>query len=127
MVTEIKFSIPALNFAFRMLLNPASLAPDQPYKAPDEIGAKDLIGLQRWFKSKEKMAWITEVETEKGKIQQWNFKETTVGLKPRYVDRLKAMCEHHKNVGRLTQNVEAYEELIAALNCKPLEIESVEE
>ena len=123
---EIEFTESGLSFMFRMIVSPNLLAPDQPYKAPDQPAAEDLMGLKRWLLDKDKKrAWI-ETESVQGGV--WKFATNLkIKMRKRYIDRLKELTKHYQGSGRLVQNVEGYEELCASLEGKKVVVESVEE
>jgi hypothetical protein len=123
---ELEFTEAGLSFMFRMVVSPNLLTPDQPYKAPDQPAAEDLMGLKRWLLDKDKKrAWIENEGTQGG---VWKFANgLKVKMRKRYVDRLKELAKHYQGSGRLVMNVEGYEELCATLDGKKIVVESVEE
>lgn len=119
---EISLTIPASGMIFRMLQSPHLLAPDQPYKAPDSPAAQEIVALTKWVVSGK----IAELGDEGGQ-KVWKFKEYSGKLKECYIKRLKEVCEHYKNSGRLVQNCEGYEDLLAALKGEKVKLDPVEE
>ena len=120
---DIVFTEAGLSFLFRMIVSPHTLSPDQPYSAPDQPAAQDLIGLKKWLldeKTPNKRAWIQDAN--------WKFGDNLrVKMRKRYIERIKEMLKHYQKSGRVVNNVEGYEELSATLEGKPMSIESVEE
>jgi NAD(P)H-dependent flavin oxidoreductase YrpB (nitropropane dioxygenase family) len=121
---EVEFTKAATGMMFRMLHNPQTLAPDQPYKAADSIGATEIIALQYWVINKPDLAANIAKE---GQLAQYECKAWRGKMKESFVKRLKDVAEHYKGAGRLVNNCEGYENLLTALKGEKVVIEPVEE
>jgi hypothetical protein len=104
-----------------MLINPNALqVPGQTAFTVDPSDARTLVSLKRWFL--EKVCVKTERDPETGDLQKWHCgKEAKIiGLKNEGVMLVDKMLKHYEKVGRIAQNVEAYEMLCAVCREKPM-------
>lgn len=122
---RIELSLDASTLLFRMLCAPRSLAssPDErvnEYNAKDTIAQTDCANIHRWMTTK--VATPRDDGSGAYKMNAYNGK-----IKEKYVARLKEIAKHYENIGRNVTNCRAYEELLLALDGKPMVIDAVEE
>lgn len=89
------------------------------YVAGDVPAMKQVASLQKWVREK--------VGVEDSKTGQVTFEDVTVGLKQTYVDRVLAMLEHYKDLGKTPLYVQPYLELEAALKGEAFEADDPSE
>lgn len=89
------------------------------YVAADVPAMKQVVSLQKWAREK--------VVNEDAKTGQVTFEDVTVGLKQTYVDRVLAMLEHYKELGKTPLYVQPYLELEAALKGEVFEADDPSE
>lgn len=124
---EIELTKAASGILFRMFMQPAAMSPDQPYKAQDPIAKEDVIAICEWMNKSERIAKIREVQERGETTKLWEFQAAKFKLRKRYIDRIRDVCEHYKEAGKLMHNVQGYHELVMALDGKKIVLESVEE
>jgi hypothetical protein len=119
----VKITAPAAVLLWKMLNAPREI-PDVPYKAPDDVAALEITRINRWLTDPKTK--LISVSVGPGGMSIAG-QPRDVEVKDRFVERMKQVCKHYENGGRLAQNCAAYMELQAGLDGRALEIEDVED
>jgi hypothetical protein len=117
---EISFCKDSIGLINAMLRNPFMLKGGlekvnvEPYKAKDEVGARQTRRVVRWLEK--------SVLGERNEIKAWKGRIDKV-----YVERLKAIVKHFEDVGYMSYLVDDYLTLLDELEGKELDDDSIEE